>query len=425
MSFDSLVKRCEGGRQDSRKLEAYYCGDHRLDALGVGLPPTMRVLEMISSFPKLAVDVLVEALNVEGFAMSDDDKTPALLRRWWQANDLDTVSHLVWAEALVQGLGFFIVGPGTDDTPRITGHSAKGIAVARDHMGDVVEAVRLYGPHEDRRAAHYLPGSTAYYAKNAIGRWVLVETRSTGTDLIPVIPVANQIRIDEPDGRSEMLEVMGLADAESRSLTNLQVAQELMAMPQRYLFADGMESFRDQNGNPIDKLQAYMSSVWTGPKDAKAGQFPGADLGQIINVIKLYGQKVSSITGIPPSMLGISTDNPASAEAMRVAKERLITKGEQKQHLFGDALESVMRVALAMYPPADEPQGVETLETVWRDVATPSQSAKAANMLQAHSQGVLSGHTAREHLALTPEQRAYEDRNDGDVGQLNRTVGIA
>lgn len=69
-----------------------------------------------------------------------------------------------------------------------------------------------------------------------------------------------------------------------------------------------------------------------------------------------------------------------------------------------------MRVALDMYAPllginADE----LAIETLWRDPATPSKSAKAANALQAHAQGILSAHTAREALDLTPEQRAYED----------------
>ena len=92
-------------------------------------------------------------------------------------------------------------------------------------------------------------------------------------------------------------------------------------MPTRYLFGEGLETLRDQAGNPVDKIAAYFGRFITGPSDAKAGQIPGADLSQIINSYKLYAQSVSAITGIPPSMLGISTDNPSSAEAMKVAKE--------------------------------------------------------------------------------------------------------
>ena len=46
-----------------RKYETYYEGKSRLDALGVTLPPQMRVLEQMAPFPKLAVDVLTEVLD--------------------------------------------------------------------------------------------------------------------------------------------------------------------------------------------------------------------------------------------------------------------------------------------------------------------------------------------------------------------------
>jgi hypothetical protein len=239
---------------------------------------------------------------------------------------------------------------------------------------------------------------------------------------VPVVPVVNKLRLGDVNGRSEMLEVMKLADAGSRSLTNLQVAQEILALPSRYLFADGLQKMKDQNGNPVSEIEVYLGRLLTGPAGATAGQFPGADLGQIINTIKLYAQIVSSLTGIPPSMLGISTDNPASAEAMRAAKERLITKAETKQALFGDPIEEVMRIGLEMEGKSVE--GLETLEADWRDPATPSQSAKAANALQAHAQGVISAETARDSLNLTPEQKARENARNVNAQELGRSVGL-
>lgn len=398
-----------------QKLNDYYKGSHRLDAIGVSLPPQVRVLEMTVSWPKMAVEVLDEVLNIEGFRTPGDDNTAETLRTWWQANDLDTYSHLAHTEAMVQGSAYALIGPGTSTTPRITVHTSQGIAVERNHLGQITEAVQHYAHGEDTYLIHYTPGFNTHYKITSHGL-SYQHTQPSGTRYIPLVPFINRTRISDTTGTSEMQEVLALADAASRSLTNLQVAQELLALPQRYLFGDGLTTLKDQNGNPINKLQAYLGMLWTGPKDAKAGQLPGADLSQIINAVKLYAQMVSSITGIPPSFLGIQTDNPSSAEAMRAAKERLITKAERKQALFGDAWEQVMRISLDMYRPAgsQEPVGLETL---WRDPATPSKSAKAANALQAHAQGILSAHTAREALDLTPEQRAYEDALEGDVNE--------
>ena len=180
-------------------------------------------------------------------------------------------------------------------------------------------------------------------------------------------------------------------------------------MPTRYLFGEGLETLRDQSGNPVDKIAAYFGRFLTGPSDAKAGQIPGADLSQIINSYKLYAQSVSAITGIPPS-----------AEAMKVAKERLISRAEVKQQLFGDALEEVARLSLEyMGREAD----VATLEVQWRDPATPSASSKAANMLQAHAQGVIGPETAREALSLTPEQKAREAASGDLMVQMRSQMG--
>ena len=72
MSFEKLAQKALGGHTDFDKLEAYYEKEQRLEALGVNLPEDVRLLELVSSFPKLAVDVLVEVLNVEGFTLKDD-----------------------------------------------------------------------------------------------------------------------------------------------------------------------------------------------------------------------------------------------------------------------------------------------------------------------------------------------------------------
>ena len=416
VSFDTLVASVPVA--DSR-FESYYEGRVTLDALGISLPPAARVLEMAAPFPKLAVDVLAEVLTPEGYLLGDDRDTPALLRRWWQVNDMDTTVRLAITEALVQGSAYFVIGEGTSDAPRITAHPRRGMSVRRDHMGRVVEAVRQYGPHDERHAAHYQAGRTDYYRRDG-GRWVLVDTIRHGLSAPPVVPMVNMLRLGDVDGRSEIAEVAKLSDAASRSLTNLQVAQELLAMPTRYLFGEGLETLRDPSGNPVDKIAAYFGRFITGPSDAKAGQIPGADLSQIINSYKLYAQSVSAITGIPPSMLGISTDNPSSAEAMKVAKERLISRAEVKQQLFGDALEEVARLSLEYM---GREVDVATLEVQWRDPATPSASSKAANMLQAHAQGVIGAETAREALSLTPEQKAREAASGDLMVQMRSQMG--
>lgn len=403
------------GHGPSRQsLEDYYEGRSRLSALGVSLPPNVRLLEMVSPFPKLAIDVLAEVLVPDGFIMGTDSKTPGILRRWWQANDMDTQIDLAIVESLVQGQAYWVVGPGTGDIPRVTAHNATGVAVRYDHMGQVAEGVRRYVREGELHAVHFLPGRNDYYLRSRETReWIKTGEIVTGAQRPAIVPMRNRARLADHHGRSELLEILGMADASSRTLTGLQLAQELQAWPMRYLFSDDEEAG--------DRLGAWIGGVVTGPSGSSMGQLTGADLSQFQNTYKLYAQVVSSITGIPPSMLAVSTDNPASAEAMRVAKDRLISRAETKASMFGDSLEDVARLALEIG--GVEVEAPETLEQRWRDPATASESARGALLLQAHAQGVISAETAREGLRLTPEQLARESAASNTTYTAQRQLG--
>lgn len=428
MSFESLLSRASSS-PGAAKLEKYYEGEVRLEALGVSLPPEVRVLEMIAPFPKMAVDILVEVMKPAGFILGNDQVIPDLLRKWWAANNLDTTTSLAIAEALVQGNSYWIVGHGTDRTPRITAHPRQGMATSFDHLGRVSEALRLYDVDGTSYAAHYTAGWVTYYKKkhSSVSEWEQVDEQATGCARPTVVPMFNRSRLKDTRGRSELLEVLTITDAASRTLTNLQVAQELVSLPQRYLFGEGLDKLlgggaegpRSKHEAASRRFSAYISSLWVGPEGAEAGQLPGADLQQILSTFKLYSQIISAITGIPPSMLGISTDNPSSAEAMRVAKDRLISRAEDKASQFGDALEDVAKLALEMYDALPE-GGADQLELRWRDPATASESARTASLLQAHAQGVVGADTAREGLRLSPEQLARE-RSLSDTLRISTT----
>ena len=129
------------------------------------------------------------------------------------------------------------------------------------------------------------------------------------------------------------------------------------------------------------------------------------------------------MTGIPPSMMGVSTDsNPTSAEALRVAKDRLIARAENKQRMFADTLEQVARTICAMS--GKDLESPTSLEVQWRDAASPSASGMMSAALQAQSQGVLSDQTTRDFMYLTPQQRAREDARSQEVDAM-AGAGIA
>ena len=423
MSLETLRSQLGGGTM-ARKLEAYYEGKSRLDALGVNIPPEVRVLEMVSPYPAMAVDVLAEVLTFIGYTLGDDsdDERLAFLKRAYQVNNMDSLIHLANTDALIVGGSAYVVAPGVE-YPVITVHSAADVAVRVDANGRRLEALVRWRTdsfnRDNERYSHYTPGRIDVYHGGISGTSRPVRSIRTPFDVIPVVPQLNRKRIRDIRGRSEMLEVLALSDATSRTLTGLQVAQELEALPKRWIFANGIAEAMKKSGQ--SKIDAYMGYLNLGPEGGKVQQLNGAALDPIINTYKLYAQIISSITGIPPSMLGISTDNPASAEAMRVAKERLTSRGETKQRIFGDALEELARTVLAVA--GFDTAGLEFIKTVWRDVATPSRASQQAMAMQAFQSGAISAKTMRDFLDLTPSQRQYEDdRETALTGMTRRKV---
>lgn len=423
MSFDSL--RQQPFPFDMFELEAYFNSEKRLSALGVSIPPEMRVLEMVSAWPRLVVEALVERLTVEGFYLAGNDTFADTAEHWWRVNNMDVNSILLHTEALVQGLAFAMVGPGENDTPRMTIHERSEIRVNYDAIGRVGEALRRYKDADGVDwYAHYEPGKNTYYGQGWGGNWLKAATIDSGMSRVPVVPFVNRARIGNRLGESEMRDVMALSDACSRSLTNLQVAQELVSMPGRYLLGADANSFVDGTGKPKTQFEVYIGRILLGPAGATAGQFQGAQLDQIINTVKLYAQKVASITGLPNSYLGINTDNPASAEALNAAANRHVKKAEQKQSIFGDSYELCMGLGQELVTGKYDPALV-ALETRWRNAATPTLQSNAQAAVQLVQTDIIPPVVARDMVGLSPEQKrlAAEADATGLSARLADTIG--
>src|SRR5690625_4225822 len=159
MSFEKLLAKPFPLRHFSRN-EGYFNGKKRLDALGVSLPPEMRVLEIIVDWPRISVEALEERLTVEGFTLAGETGGGERYEKRWQANRLDLNSSLLHTEALVQGLGYAVIGSNeSGEYARISCHSAKGFSVRKNPITGVVEeAVQQYVDEESDVAVYYWIG---------------------------------------------------------------------------------------------------------------------------------------------------------------------------------------------------------------------------------------------------------------------------
>ncbi|WP_297346213.1 phage portal protein [uncultured Mobiluncus sp.] len=420
VSFGSLLDTAQATVSDSG-LNERYNGTKQLSQMGVSIPPKVRALEMVVNWPRLVVDTMAEVLTVDGFEAADiPDDTIRGVWRVWQQTNMKSRSHLAHVEAMTQGISYALVSL-TDSGMITTGVLPKdGIAVSYGLDGAVSEAVIVYSTFTEqgsrvKRAAYYVPDRIEVY-QETYGTWTKISSQR-GCGLVPLVPIVNQTRLSDRQGRSDMELVIPFGDSASRSFTLLQLATELLSMPQRYILGGDLSKFRKADGSQPSMEEIYLGTLMVSPKpDVKYGQLDGARLSEVIAVLKHCAEMVSAMTGLPVAMLGVTTNNPSSAEAMRAAKERMISRGELKQDVFGDSWEQWARIVMAMQGKSLD--GAETLNAVWRDIAVPSNSAKTAYLLQAQAQGVISSKTARDGLPLTPEQRAFENQATDTAQQL-------
>ena len=192
--------------------EAYYEGRKRLDAIGVSLPPNVRVLEMPVRWPKLTVDVLVRSLVLEGFTMAGGE-VPETLHRILQANNFDTLLTLTLTEALVTGRAWVVAGgsviPGSN-IPRLSAHRGRDIVVKRNVFGTITEAVQTYTLGGVEQKVLYTPGHMAVFAMQD-GEEVLIEEHDYSSTYpgVPIVEVVNRTRIGG-GGTSEIEDIIEL-----------------------------------------------------------------------------------------------------------------------------------------------------------------------------------------------------------------------
>jgi hypothetical protein len=416
----SMKKRLDAQQTVLAKLDAYYCGDQPLSFLHPDLRERLqrRITPLVINWPRVIVSGIAERLRVQGFGSGgvNDER----LWSWWQANDLDEWSQMGHTDALVHGRAFLSVWSDEErpDVPRIAVESARQLVVSyvpgTRRLAAALKSWRDGDSQDaDQYAVLYLPDVIEKYASEGrTGVWV-----RDGDDVpnplgqVPIVPLVNRPRLTDLSGESELADVIPVADAVNKLATDMMVSSEFHAMPRRWV--TGMETPREgaaraQMAEEIRRAwsEAFPGKPWIGGKDVGFGQFEEASLENFINAIKLLTSQIAAIAHLPPHYLGINTDNPASAEAVRNADASAARTAEDKQTAFGGSYERAMRIAVDVMDGVGAGQKLDDLEVDWVDawIPTPAQAADAAVKLTQGDRPIITVDQARRDLGYSPQQ---------------------
>ena len=372
----SLSKRA---KHDAR-MDAYYEGRQRLDQIGLAVPPELRRFETVVNWPRAVVDEVARRLDVRGFVMPGEDDASEVLREGWEVNNLDSDAPLLSQETMITGRGFVTVGANEDDEghPLIRVEPSRQMAATVDaRTRQMLGLLRSYKDADRaRRRTLMLPNSTVWLRMSTSG-WRVEDRDDHGLGRVPAVMFLNRRRPGEWWGESEMTDVIPITDAAARTLTNLQVAQEGLAVPGRYIFGvDPSKMVDAKTGKPVPVWEAYYTALMVhANSDARAGQFTAADLKNFTETVNHYGQLAASVSGLPIRYFVVSTTNPAAEGAIRADESRLVKNAERKQTDWGDGWGWVMglyvRLRTNKWPETNR------ISTLWFDPGTPTFSQRA------------------------------------------------
>jgi hypothetical protein len=426
----SLSRKLRQEQQRLTVLDNYYNGEQPLSFVAPEVKAQVgdRLTTLIVNWPRTIVDSVQRRLYVDGFRMGDAGGADDELQRLWQENDLDEWSHLGQVDTLVHARSFLLVWGNEKDplTPRITVESAHQMTVSYGGGSGTVRAALKRWTDDDgaQRATLYAPDgvfrfrSTSSRTALIAPRWELIDVLDNPLDAVPVVPVVNRPRVLNLDGQSELTDVIPLADAVNKLATDMLVASEYHAMPRRW--ATGIEI---PAGPDKERLRAEVAKYWDNATKGKTwlagsgvdfGQFDEASLTNFTEAIQLLTAQIAAIAGLPPHFLGINTDNPASADAIRAAEATLVERAWEKQRIWGGAYERAMRLAVAArdgVPLRAVPAELRRMETIWRDPATPTPAQSMDAAVKGVQAGIYDDVAAQESVGLSPQQRdAIADR---------------
>lgn len=372
-----LREKGDGERAALDEVRRYWTGRQPLSYI-VPRGAPREVVEMARmsrvNITGLVVESLSQSLFVEGFRGKSEASDSAV---WeiWQANKLDARQSGIHRAALAYGTSYAIVLPG-DPVPVIRGVSPRLLTAlySEDDSDWPVRALewrrdgtfRMY----DAEAVYELAGENGIASGPLelvdileydgvqpevcpVVRFVEVEDLDIGTDVTDesIRGISRGARRSGRLASGQVTPIMALQDQIDQITFNLLVAQHYGAFRQRYVIGWLAPDERT-------KAEAAASRLWTfDDPTIQVGDLPQTELEGSIKAREASLRHAASLSQTPSHELIGELVN-LSAEALAAAEAGRDRKVADRQTLFGESHEQMLRLAgkLAGKEPPDDAQ---------------------------------------------------------------------
>lgn len=425
------------GRKRERNIlrDRYYLGHVPIKDLGIAIPPEVaKKLRTRVDWPRKAVLSLANRSVFDGFTSSDEEVKKEL-SRVVEANDMRSLYRRNLVGELKYCCGFWTVTEGDNGAPVVSAYPATAACALWDdalkeiRAGLVVVESKSRSGTEEREPTFievYTSEAVISLRRKFRSGWdAEYIPHSMGRPLMEPMPF--EPTLERPFGHSRVTRtVMSLTDDAIRQRARMEVAAEAAALPQMWLIGTAAKITNDSN-----KYDASMGAINEITKD-RDGDSPTVWQSTQLSMqphteyFRLLAQQFSSATNVPLAELGVTTDNPSSAEAIYAAKEPLIVDAQNLNKSNETALRNVALMCLAVIRGTDfaEQRDADmTISVHWPDPAYPSVGSMSDAVLKMVTAipSLAESEVILERLTFSSEEigRIQDDRK---TAQANAAV---
>lgn len=354
--FEQVRRLLQIRRAEAEKLDlvhAFWRGKQDYPVLPANVPREVRHLAEMSrvNMVTLVVDVLAQALFVDGFREPRAAENDAEVWAIWQANRMDARQIGLHRATLAYGAAYMVVLPG-DPGPVLRGASPRRLTAAYSDLDDEWPAyaleVRQTGRQLDLRL--YDEGAV-YTVADTVDQWrsgslelsddaVLVGSAVHEMGVCPVVRFRNHEDLDDDSCLlGEIEPLMPLQNQIDHTTFGLLVAQHFQAFKQRYIIGWTADS-EVASATAASRLWAFED------ENIKVGEFGEVNLAGYLDSRTATTELLATLSQTPPHHLLGKMVN-LSAEALAAAESGQRRKIGERETTWGESHEQHLRLAAA------------------------------------------------------------------------------
>lgn len=387
-----LVKQWRDKFPRNLERQMYLDGKNKLKDLQISIPPEIRdQLEVVMGWPEKAVFELGNRIVFDGLVSRDGEDDPYELKRVLHDNRF----RVEFPQAVTSSLSY-----STCFGTTTLGDESQGDPEVLMQFHTALWATGLWDRRRRRLRAGLVIGDTdtnglpveltlllpdeILVCRKGPKSWVLEERHANPLGRVPMEHFPYRPATDRPFGRSRIdRRVMSLTDRAVRVGSRLEVHSELFSAMKLILLGVGEDAFTDSSGNKVPLWSFYMGRMGVLSRDEE-GELP--ELEKItaespephIAVMRELSSQFSGHTGVPLSALGVSSDNPESADAKTMAREDIISDAERQHDVYGYALHQMFENTVMLREGLSEPpEGMIDVAIKWRRPDRPTLTSRA------------------------------------------------